>query len=227
MIEGLLFGLISTLHCAGMCGPLALYAHKQFSNMPILSNVLYQFGRVLIYVLIGQLVYLIGLSFSVFKWQQYVSIGFGAVLLLYTLGIYWFKWEWLNGKANRFNQWLQQLILKSGRSSAFAMGLVNGLLPCGAVYIAATFCVSFESPLEAANYMLFFGLGTLPVFIAVWRLLSNAFQFKLKPLVKWYKVLPVLVAILMILRGANLGIPYLSPEITHSEHTVKVKNCCK
>lgn len=227
MIEGLLFGLISTLHCAGMCGPLALYAHKQFTQKPILSNVLYQFGRILIYILIGQLVYIIGLSFSLFKWQQNVSIVFGLILLFYALGIYWFKWAWLNGFANSFSQKVQRLVLKRGRSSAFAMGIVNGLLPCGAVYIAATFCVGFHTALEAANYMLFFGLGTMPIFIAVWSLLSNAFQFKLKPLVKWYKVLPVLVAILMILRGANLGIPYLSPEITHSEHTVKVKNCCK
>lgn len=227
MIEGLLFGLISTLHCAGMCGPLALYAHKQFTQKPILSNVLYQFGRVLIYILIGQLVYIIGLSFSLFKWQQNVSIVFGFVLLLYTLGLTWFKWEWLKRFANLFAQKSQKLILKTGRSSAFAMGVVNGLLPCGAVYIAATFSVSFNSSLEAANYMLFFGIGTLPVFIAVWSLLSNTLQFKLKPLVKIYKVLPLLVALLMILRGVNLGIPFLSPEISQNAHSVEVKNCCK
>ena len=95
-------------------------------------------------------------------------------------------------------------------------------------YDALTFDRDYQSyfPL-AANYMLFFGLGTLPVFIAVWRLLSSTFQFKLKPLVKFYRLLPVLVALLMILRGANLGIPYLSPEISHNAHSVEVKNCCK
>lgn len=227
MIEGLLFGLISTLHCAGMCGPLALFAHKQFSNHPVRSNVLYQLGRILVYILIGQLVYLIGLSLSVFQWQQSIALLFGFLLLLYALGIYWFKWSWMQQLSNRFTSRMQRLVLKQGKSSAFAMGVVNGLLPCGAVYIAATYCVSFQSSFQAASYMLFFGVGTLPVFIAVWSLLSAQLQWRLKPLAKLYKVLPVLVAILMILRGANLGIPYVSPEISHHNETVKVKNCCK
>jgi hypothetical protein len=58
-------------------------------------------------------------------------------------------------------------------------------------------------------------------------LLSKQFSFKVKRFTYLYKALPFIVGVLMILRGANLGIPYLSPGVDQTNQTVEVKNCCK
>jgi sulfite exporter TauE/SafE len=115
----------------------------------------------------------------------------------------------------------------NSNKSALGLGLMNGLLPCGAIYIAALYCASFDQVTDAILYMVLFGFGTMPVFIAAWLFLSKQFSFKVRRFAFLYKALPLIVGILMILRGANLGIPYLSPELENSNQTLTVKNCCK
>ena len=229
LINGLIFGLISTLHCAGMCGPLAFYIPSQVKGDKRVFALLYQVGRISIYVSIGLMVYLLGMSFSFFKLQQTLSIVMGSIMVLYVL------WPLLKLPKLKLFSNLQGNVLKkisaaigaNSNKSALGLGMMNGLLPCGAIYIAALYCASFNQVSDAIIYMLLFGLGTMPVFIAAWMLLSKQFSFKVKRFTYLYKALPLIVGVLMILRGANLGIPYLSPELENSNQTVTVKNCCK
>jgi sulfite exporter TauE/SafE len=229
LINGLIFGLISTLHCAGMCGPLAFYIPSQVKGDKRVFAVLYQIGRISIYILIGLMVYLLGMSFSFFKLQQVLSIVMGSLMVVYVL------WPLLKLPQIKLFTNLQGNILKkisnaigaNNKKSALGLGIMNGLLPCGAIYIAALYCASFSHVSDALIYMSLFGLGTMPVFIAAWMLLSKQFSFKVKRFTYLYKALPFIVGVLMILRGANLGIPYLSPGVDQTNQTVEVKNCCK
>lgn len=105
-----------------------------------------------------------------------------------------------------------QLKQRSFRSLGL-LGLLNGLLPCGLVYVALAGAVSQGSLLAGSGYMLVFGLGTLPMMLAVslsGKLLPPALRLKLNG------AIPVgicLLAGLLILRGMSLGIPYVSPDL--------------
>jgi sulfite exporter TauE/SafE len=75
--------------------------------------------------------------------------------------------------------------------------------------------------------MVLFGIGTLPIFIAAWLLFRIKQQIKWRKLLILYKLLPFIIGVLMILRGANLGIPYLSPELEKVNGQTEVNNCCQ
>jgi len=105
-----------------------------------------------------------------------------------------------------------QLQRRTFRSLAL-LGALNGLLPCGLVYVALAGAVSRGSLAAGILFMALFGLGTMPTMLAVslsGRILPLAFRSKLRA------AIPVgvcLLAMLLILRGLALGIPYLSPDL--------------
>lgn len=94
------------------------------------------------------------------------------------------------------------------------MGLLNGLLPCGLVYVACAGATATGHPWSGARYMLVFGAGTVPLMLAIslsGRLVPSALRLKLRQAVP---ICILLVAALLILRGLSLGIPYLSPDLS-------------
>lgn len=93
----------------------------------------------------------------------------------------------------------------------FFTGLLNGLLPCGAVYAALTASVAMGSVVGGAIFMFFFGLGTIPLMFAA-VIMGNVITLKTRQ--KVLKLLPflmIILGILFILRGLDLGIPFISP----------------
>jgi sulfite exporter TauE/SafE len=229
LINGFIFGLISTLHCAGMCGPLAMYVPQKAQGNKFAFASLYQIGRISIYIGIGSVVFLLGASFSLFKMQQYLSVGIGALMVIYVL-VGLLKWPRLHVLSNLFQPILtklSKLLQSKQRGSAFILGVLNGLLPCGAIYIAALYCASFQFYWESVIYMGLFGIGTMPVFIAGWFFASKKLSIQIQRFTILYKFLPLIVGVLMILRGSNLGIPYLSPNVDKHVHIFEVNDCCK
>ncbi|HOW32340.1 MAG TPA: sulfite exporter TauE/SafE family protein, partial [Bacteroidales bacterium] len=104
-------------------------------------------------------------------------------------------------------------------SSLFLIGLLNGLLPCGLVYIAIAGSIGSGSALMGAIYMALFGLGTMPMLLAInlsGGFISTSLRKKINKLIP---ILVIIVGILFILRGLSLGIPYISP----SEEKIKMK----
>lgn len=91
------------------------------------------------------------------------------------------------------------------------LGTANGLLPCGMVYVAIAGALTFTNVLHSTLFMVGFGAGTLPAMMAI----SYFGQFiKLSVRNQFRKALPVfatIIGILLILRGLNLGIPFISP----------------
>lgn len=229
ILNGLIFGLISTLHCAGMCGPLAMMLPGNVRSNRMLYASAYQLGRIGVYVSIGLLVFSVGMSFNLFRMQQGLSVALGAIMVVFAL-MSLFKIQgpsFVKTSFLKFSGLYSKLISRGNLISAIGLGMLNGLLPCGAIYVAAMYCTTFTSAFDASAYMFLFGVGTMPVFVAAWMMASKKFSLKLKPMSYAYRFLPLIVGTLMVLRGINLGIPYISPEMSQVNHKTEIKNCCK
>ncbi len=231
---GLAFGLVTGLHCVGMCGPLALalpmVGHTRTGY--VLGRILYNLGRAVTYAAMGALIGLIGQSFAMGGLQRGVSIGAGVLLLL---GLVLMKTGILNRLMERFGIFtlfarLQGLWRRNfsnrGLTGLFVLGLINGLLPCGPVYVALAAAAATGGSGPAALFMFAFGLGTLPMMLAV-SLAGKLIQMPLRR--KLQKLVPAsaaVVALLLILRGLALGIPFLSPPVQATEIGAPPGACC-
>jgi uncharacterized protein len=229
IFAGLIIGLLGSMHCIGMCGPVvfALPAGYLKSKKFILGRVVYNLGRVITYSIFGLIFGLIGKGFFLAGIQQWVSIAMGVLILLIVFIPGKLKQKFLN------LGFLQKIIIKfkslfgkylSSQSfgSMLVLGILNGLLPCGLVYVAVAGAVALGDIFSGVIFMALFGLGTIPAMLG-FSLLSGVFFQKIKT--KINRLIPVFAAILaliFILRGLNLGIPYLSPKL----NTQTEKPCC-
>ncbi|WP_028296937.1 sulfite exporter TauE/SafE family protein [Olivibacter sitiensis] len=209
-------GLFSSIHCVVMCGPIML-ALPQAGNrfMRLISTTgLYQLGRICTYTLLGFLLAGIGTALFTQGWQNYVSVVTGGILLL--LGLYHIMGSSNASISQRQQSFIAPLLKQMGKWMArpggyFVVGALNGLLPCGMIYMALAVAANTPSALDGAKYMLFFGLGTLPLLLSV-SLGGQALKGKIRFSVnKWLPYIFCLFGLWFILRGANLDIPYLSP----------------
>jgi sulfite exporter TauE/SafE len=187
---------------------------------------LYHFGRISIYALMGVILY----SFkSVFNphIQQYVSIIIGALLLI--AGILSFlpntgfrnKLPWsgyVQKKIGRF-------MVKPSLYGLFLAGVLNGLLPCGLVYMALAASVNAAAPIDAALSMYAFGIGTMPMLVGI-TIFKSRLRLQYSTLKKMVPAVMLFFGCLFILRGLNLGIPYLSPKVEVTAHHEVKANCC-
>jgi len=220
--SGFLVGFLGSLHCIGMCGPIVLaLPTPTISNFSFLSGrVLYNLGRVFTYGLLGLLFGLIGNKLQMFGLQQVVSIALGIIIILWVVIPSSLKNKLRNISGfNIFTVKLKNtfipLFKKRSNLSMFLIGILNGFLPCGFVYmaIAVAIAVSSASPLNGMLFIVFFGLGTVPAML-VTSLAGNLISFNIKK--KFAKIVPVfavILAVIFVLRGMNLGIPYLSPKL--------------
>lgn len=212
-LSALLLGLGGSLHCGGMCGPLmmALLAGTDPAAR-VRSRVAYHAGRLTTYALIGLIFGLVGRGFHVAGWQRAVSMVAGVLLLI---GGAVASRLSLDAWLVRSVGWVKALFrLGMGRKtlgSLMFLGMINGFLPCGLVYAAGVAAAASGSPLSGVVSMVVFGLGTLPLLLAVDRLgqgLGADGRARLQKAVPW---VIAGVGVLLIVRGLGLGIPYLSP----------------
>ena len=220
----LMLGLLGSLHCAAMCGPLmlALPVPPGGPARFVVGRVVYQLGRIATYCLLGILAGLVGKSLFVAGFQRWLSIALGLAVLG---GFLISKKVALSAPVVQFVAKLKlamsmQLRRRSFRSLAL-LGLLNGLLPCGLVYVALAGAVSHGSILSGIGFMAVFGLGTTPMMLGI--SLSGKF-FPIGLRLRLRSAIPVgvcLLAGLLILRGMALGIPYISPDLSSS-----TPSCC-
>lgn len=216
-------GLFGSLHCLVMCGPLVMaIPFRGGIWFSLFQKLIYQFGRIFTYALLGGLSGLIGNLFSLIGWQQALSFVTGILLVAAALSHFLrSKWRPLNGFYNRlFNPLVSALgkLLSKPYGSLFA-GFLHGLIPCGMVYVAIAGSLNTGSAIQGAGFMLYFGLGTMPLLILV-SVFSYAFKgFRAPRLI--VPVLFLLAGSLLILRSLNLDIPYLtSPVAEKGEVTI-------
>jgi sulfite exporter TauE/SafE len=217
LLSAFMLGFFGSFHCIGMCGAIALSLPVQQLQgwKKVVGIILYNFGRVCTYALLGGILGSIGSTFQLWGLQQTVSIILGALLILLSI-LSFTHYQWKNNTL--MQKWNDQLILiiaplfKSKKViTPFYIGILNGLLPCGLVYMAIAGAVATHHLFDGMIFMASFGIGTLPVML----LACFTGQFIS---VKWRmyirKASPFIIAcmgVLLILRGANLNIPYLSP----------------
>ena len=188
-----------------------LYGFKK-----IIGILIYNSGRIFTYAILGGLFGIIGMSFNFFGWQQILSIILGSLLLLFFISSLFqkriFNNQFIQKHWNKYIiQWLTPLFHKKNMGNLFLIGLLNGLLPCGLVYMAIAGALATGNILYSSLFMACFGLGTLPAMITMsfaGSFVSLAMRNRIR------KSVPYIVGImrvLLILRGMNLNIPYLSP----------------
>jgi len=231
IFSALALGLLSSLHCLGMCGPLVIGIIPQnttaFNKTAVL--VLYHSGRLFVYGLLGVLAGLIGQKLFIPNFQQTLSIGLGILLLIWVIFKYlkiqsFTQFSFIN---NFLNKAMGKFLNVTGDYKYLLLGGLNGLLPCGMVYIAMAGAFSLNSISSSFLFMIFFGAGTIPL-LAVTSGLGLFFKAKARRFVVLIQpVFLAVFAILLIVRGLNLGIPYLSPEVANSNGKAEMECCNK
>jgi sulfite exporter TauE/SafE len=219
IFAGLTLGLLSGFHCVGMCGPLMLalptFDGKKSSRWVNLLN--YHLGRTVMYGVLGALVGLVGQGIELFTWQRSVAVVGGLMMILMAL---------LPALANRIklpqtvsaeiNKQRQQMIgkLRGGNTFAwFGLGALNGMLPCGALFIALAGALTVGNYAGGALFMLLFGAGTTAFLLSL-QLIKNRIGTRLATIQSFVPWMMAVVGCLLILRGMDLGIPFISPSHT-------------
>ena len=218
----ILLGLAGSLHCLGMCGPLlSVLPWNKVENNNIKAPLLHHSGRIISYAVLGLIGGAIGKSLGLFGFQQWLSIVAGVAMILLLV----FKKK-IDAKITLFTKPIQSLNKKKGLPTSlkiFVLGSLNGFLPCGLVYAALGASIAGGSFINSSLFMIIFGLGTLPAllgFSLVQSWISSKFKTSWKTISNY---LLIIMALIFILRGLNLGIPYLSPKI---QVETKGVSCC-
>lgn len=202
-------GFFSSLHCVGMCGPLALAAQGQGNKNGArawINSLLYNGGRITSYMLLGVFFGIFGTLLAMTGFQKGVSITAGVfLLLLFFFNVQPDQWLGTSSPFRKIFTWVQQkFLIWSGQKeyvSRYVLGILNGFLPCGMVYIALAGAISLQHIWGGMGFMLFFGLGTLPALVAVMlagRWMKGKWRLGLS---KIYPVVSLILGLYLIYRG--------------------------
>ncbi|MFD2916195.1 sulfite exporter TauE/SafE family protein [Psychroserpens luteus] len=226
--SALLFGLLGSFHCVGMCGPIAFMLPVDRSNSAkkVFQIFSYHFGRLLAYSIIGLVFGLVGKSLYLFGIQQQLSIIIGILMIVVvlipvqTFNKYNFS-KPLYRLISKVKTSLGKSLKKKTADTFLTIGFLNGFLPCGLVYMAVFASMTMQNAFQGSLYMSLFGLGTIPLMttaIYLGKFLNSTIKQRIQ---KAIPVFVVIIGLLFIIRGMGLGIPYLSPapiiEISSSE----------
>ena len=229
--SALILGLFGSFHCVGMCGPIALSLPFGGQNTAGIQArlILYHLGRLLTYAILGLILGVLGQGLAIMGILQYFSIAMGIALILMVVIPKWAPYLMrFNGVLSpawrALRPFFQELFRRKSWDAYFGIGMLNGLLPCGLVYMALLGSLVQNSLLDSMGFMLFFGLGTIPllsitVYAARW--------IPKRTIQKLYGYLPLMIfflGVLLVVRGLGLNIPYLSPEF--SPETVQSMQQC-
>ena len=213
-----IFGLISSFHCIGMCGPIAMMLPVDRDNQAKkVSQILtYHLGRLTAYASIGLIFGLLGRGVYLAGLQQKMSIFIGvamiAIILIpvkvfakYNFSTPVFK------LISKIKTALGSQFRDKSYKSLFTIGLLNGFLPCGMVYVALFGAIAMQSESLGVLYMILFGLGTVPLMssmVYINSFLTMPIRNKIQKAIPY---VAICIGCLFILRGLGLGIPYISP----------------
>ncbi|MDA6069805.1 sulfite exporter TauE/SafE family protein [Flavobacterium sp. AC] len=231
LYSAFILGLISSLHCIGMCGPIAMMlpVDRQNEAKKVTQIITYHLGRLTAYATIGLIFGLLGKGFYLAGVQKNMSVFIGVAMILVVLIP-----EKVFSKYN-FSKPVYRIISKIKSSlgnqfkkktykSLFTIGLLNGFLPCGMVYVALFGAIAMQSAGFGVLYMILFGVGTVPlmtIVVYINSLIKLPFRNKIQKAIPY---VAVLIGVLFILRGLCLGIPYISPS-NISMNVQETPNC--
>jgi len=220
IFAGFAFGFVGSLHCIGMCGPIVLalpVGNHRWSTF-VIGRFIYNLGRVVTYTLMGGVMGLLGAGILLPLFQKNLSIIAGILIILAVVLRRLTRLSipvplFISGTLQKLQVMIAALLRERSVAALFLLGLLNGMLPCGFVYVAMTAAVVSAHVLSGMLFMAGFGFGTIPAMVAFSispRILSTDLRIKIA------KILPaftLLVGILLVLRGLNLGVPFVSPRL--------------
>lgn len=231
---GFVVGILGSLHCIGMCGPIAAALPTGFTSRKrlIVSRLLYNAGRTVTYGVMGAICGMIGQTIAMAGLQRGLSVAAGIVILLAVL----LPSKWLRrliptaavaSLTSRVKKIWGRMFQSGSLGALFTIGLLNGLLPCGFLYVGLAAAAATGSVVNATLYMLLFGLGTMPSLLAVslfGPMLGQNVRRRLRGLLP---VGAIVLGLLLVLRGMSLGIPYISPNLDSPKAPgTETHSCC-
>jgi len=225
-LSGLSIGLISSFHCIGMCGPIAfsLPIHYLKPQQKALGVFLYNAGRIFMYSFLGLIFGFIGRLIYLQGFARWFSMILGLVilsLLLYSaIQKSYIRVGFLDKANIKIQKFITVYIQKKQLYGMFLIGAANGLLPCGMVYFAITGALAAGSVVHGVLFMASFGLGTFPLMMLLSYfgfIINISLRNKIRKAVPFFMAA---IAILLILRGMNLGIPYISPSFNAAGESI-------
>lgn len=229
-VVAFLLGLMGSFHCVGMCGPiaLALPVHNLSTTKKVFGIALYNAGRMFTYFSIGLLFGFFGLGLKIAGLQQSLSIAAGVLMILFLLfpklnSLFGSQIGFFFQVTSKARTKIMLLFRDYKMTSLFSIGFLNGFLPCGLIYTALVGALAIGSDLGGGFFMLAFGLGTLPLMLLVF-VAKDAMPLSFRNFIN--KTSPYIVAMMgvaLILRGLDLGIPFLSPKV---DATGAILNLC-
>jgi uncharacterized protein len=233
LLAAISLGFLGSFHCIGMCGPIALSIPvKRSSPLNIVAgSLMYNVGRMTTYAAMGLLFGLLGQGFALAGWQNILSVSLGIIILVF---LFLPKLSWISKNRGLIFRLLEKLKFQLRKlfgiyalRSLLLIGLLNGLLPCGLVYLGIAGSIATGDTLKGALFMAAFGLGTLPGMMAI-TIVRDSISIHFREKIR--KAIPVfvgLMATLLILRGLSLGIPYVSPSVEVSRGACHHQCCPK
>lgn len=229
ILAGFTIGIVGSFHCVGMCGPIALslpvYDVSSWKKVTFIS--LYNLGRILAYSLLGALFGLVGMQFFIGGCQQILSISLGVLILFFLIFSRFSSSNipFVNSFTNFIKKHLGNLLRNDKKFYNYILiGFLNGFLPCGLVYVAVAGAVATGSVLNSALFMAAFGFGTFPIMFTVTVLGKYISMYWRNQMRRAVPVFVGIMAVLLILRGLNLGIPFVSPEMIATPNGTE--SCC-
>ena len=211
VLTALIMGLTGSLHCVGMCSPLAL-AVGNMNTRAFLNRVTYNAGRIVTYGVLGLGIAGVGLALPISKFQNLVSVFLGVILLLAGIGLLKLNIPIFSRAIGTLTYTIKKLFTKflnrKNFGSVFLLGTLNGILPCGLVWIALTYSLTLQSPLAGFSFMVLFGVGTLPVmlgFTSIITQLLKRFNFNFQHITS---AMLILSGILLIVRVFIIHLPH-------------------
>ncbi|WP_291083681.1 sulfite exporter TauE/SafE family protein [Flavobacterium sp. BFFFF1] len=220
LIAALVLGMVSSLHCVAMCGPIVLMLPVARNNpeRKALQIISYHLGRITTYTFLGFIFGFFGRALSVAGMQQYLSITAGMVMILMVLlPKKTFQKYSLSTPAfrliGRVKSAMASHLKKQSFFSLYSIGLLNGFLPCAMVYGALFGALSTQNVLSGMVFMAVFGLGTVPLMSMVnylYRYITMPIRNRLQKLIPYTMIV---MGMLLILRGLVLDIDHVSPSV--------------
>jgi sulfite exporter TauE/SafE len=213
IITAIILGLAGSMHCLGMCSPLVM-AVTNSSGDAFAKRLLYNVGRIFTYGVLGSLIASVGLLAPLGQFQNIVSAVLGVTLIVAAIvGFSSFRIPILSSPvqklSSRLKMYFSKFLSRKTLPSIFILGSLNGMLPCGISFLALTYCVTVATPLDGFFFMMWFGLGTLPVmlgFTSIFRMIINRFQFSIS---RMTTVLMMISGFILIARIFFVHLPHV------------------
>lgn len=211
----LTLGFFGSLHCIGMCGPLAIAfcdRPSQSVATKLFYSITYNLGRTLTYSLLGVVFGLIGSMLILASLQKVISIVLGVLFVLSflmtididnTLN----RIGWVNRIYQKVQYTMSNLLNRSKRYPPFLLGVVNGVLPCGLVYLAIAGAMSRGGMFSGALFMMCFGLGTIPAMLGLTMSMQLVSAKRLMGIRRVIPYVTLVFGIFLIYRGIVVDMP--------------------